>query len=189
MVERSLEAAQLWAVGVRYGQEHNLDLTDLLNKIANLDLVYEDMVGCSSTTCQHVPIGGPSHASNPSPRGWRSRPQAGKASPSSSIGRLARGCDPDRERGARDRLGYERDHDQRSHRLLPARPAARPQVLEAQPQQGRLQDLPGRHHDRHQRRRLQPRPDRRRLPRPPVDRPGRPGLLPDRRIRDLHRHQ
>ncbi len=107
-----------------------------------------------------------------------------------SYRRLARGCDPDRERGARDRLGYERDHDQRSHRLLPARPAARPQVLEAQPQQGRLQDLPGRHHDRHQRRCRRSRRDRRRLPRPPADRRTlRLGLLPDRRIRDLHRHQ
>ena len=56
------------------------------------------------------------------------------------------------------------------------------------PEQGQLQDRAGRHHGRHQRRQNRQRHDRRR--RAGTDqRRRRPGLLPDRQVRDLRRHE
>ena len=80
------------------------------------------------------------------------------------------------------------DHHQRRHVLLSARVSACGQVRQAAPEQGPLQDRPGRHDGRPQRRQSRQRHDRRRGS-GTHQRRRRPGLLPDRQVRDLRRHQ
>ena len=137
---------------VRQGSslEHNSRVEVVfIDKIGYLDRIYRDYGMFArdrmSTNCQHH---GTEYLLNDTHPPSLRRPDGG---------RCARG------RGACGRLGADHDHDQRRHRVLPARLAAGGEVRQTAPAQSQVQDRPGRRPDRHQRRRRRPRDDRRRL--------------------------